>query len=159
VVAIYPAKRVKAQSRPDDRVRFPPTIYLQSQVKMPGGAMAMVAATTSLAAPTLIWTRKVGGHVLLSGNGRPCLTLAQRRRSESTIFSGDPPAKVERAPMPVDPPRSHSPSLIAFQKSPRALEPKVDCPRQLLLRHEPWIQRCHLIAATLANYPAISCRR
>jgi hypothetical protein len=98
--------------------------------------MAMVAATTSLAPAAPSLTRKVGGHVL-SGNGHFCLTLAQRRRSASTIFSRDPPAKVEHALIPVDPLQSHNLSLIVFQQSPQALKPNVDCPRKLLLRHEP----------------------
>jgi hypothetical protein len=55
----------------------------------------------------------------------------------STIFSRDPPAKVEHALIPVDPLQSHNLSLIVFQQSPQALKPNVDCPRKLLLRHEP----------------------
>lgn len=94
------------------------------------GAKAMVAVMTSLAATPQ--TRKLGGHVL-SGNGRPYLTLTPRRRSASTISSRDPPAKAERAPIPIDPLRSHNLSLLTFQES---LESKVNCLRQLLLWYE-----------------------
>ena len=101
MVAIYLAKRMKVQSQPDDRVRFPAVIHLQSQVKMRGTTMVTVAAITSSDAES--------DEELAS--------------SASTIFSRDPPAKLERAPISVDTPLS------------QALEPKVDC-RKPFLRHK-----------------------
>jgi hypothetical protein len=158
LVAVYPAKRMKEQSRPGDRDCFPPTIHLQSQIKMRKAAMPMVEATMSLVAPTPSRTRKVRCPVPLSGNGRPCLALAQRRRSASTIFSRDLPAKVEHSPNPVGTLQSHIPLLTTIGGSLQSLMPKIDCLRQLL-RHEPWIRRYHLIAATLADHQVICYRR
>jgi len=79
--------------------------------------------------------------------------------SASTIFSRDPAANVGHAQTLVDTLRSHNPSLIGLQEPPRPLEPMVDCLRRLLLRFEPWIQRCHLTTVTLADRPETSYRR
>ncbi len=148
---------MKAQSQPGDRDRFPPTIHLQTQIRMHEPAMATVAATMSLAAPTLSRVRKIRGRVPLSGNGRPCLARARRRRSASTIFSRDLPAKVEYSPNPIGPLQSHIPLAATIQGLLQPPAPRSDCLRRCLLHHTPRIQTCRPTAAT--HHLVISYRR
>ena len=100
----------------------------------------------------------IGDHVLLSGSGNdhPHPTTAQCTRSASTILSRGLPASIDHAPRIIGAPPSLTPHWFKVQKSPQSLVPRVDCLRRHLQRHKPWIQRCHLIAATLAHHPVIS---
>lgn len=110
------------------------------------GAIAIIAATTSLIALKPSQARMIGGHSLLSGNGRFRLTLAQRKGSASATFSRRLPSRVGHAPR-VGTIRSHSPISIRVQKSPWAPAVRVNCLRRPVLHQKPWILRCRLTAA------------
>src|SRR5437762_12093918 len=123
------------------------------------GAIAIVTATTGLTTPKPSRTRMMRGHVLLSGSDHLRLTMAQHKGSARTIFSRGLPASVNHAPSPIGTIRSHIPSLIRVQESPRALVLRIDCLRRHHLHHKAWTQRCRLTAATLADRPETSYRR
>jgi hypothetical protein len=100
-------------------------------------------------------TRMMRGHVLLGGSGRPCLPMAQRKRSSaSAMFSRGVAASTKHAPNPISSIRSHTILLIRVRESPR-----VDCLRRHFLHHKLWIQSCHLTAAPLADRLEASYRR
>jgi hypothetical protein len=88
---------------------------------------------------------------------RPSLSnagLAQKKRKHHLQQRSTRERRARSSP--IDTLWSHNPSLIGFHESTRALKPRVNCLRRLLLRHEPWIRRCHLTTLTLADHPVIS---